>query len=89
VSTKPQEAKQKFSPWDGLEEDGEVWMKSNDFNDTTTCKTYAIISPSKNTYRSVNTYNDIAKGDREYQIKDIKALQRKLDRKHYEKLDRS
>lgn len=77
-----------FDPWDGLPADGEVWIKSNTFNDTTICQTVAIVMPSQNKYRSANTYNGIARKIMEYPIKNINDLHRRMARKGYEQQER-
>lgn len=77
-----------FDPWDSSTDDCEVWSKSNSFNDTTICETIAILYPGKNVYKSVNTYNGVAKKIMEYPIKNINSLRNKMVRKGYEQLER-
>jgi len=77
-----------FDPWGDLPDDGEVWVKSNSFNDTTICETIAVILPGENVYRSINTYNGVAKKIMEYPIKNASNLRNRMLRKGYERQER-
>lgn len=76
-----------FDPFDGLEEGHEVWIKSNSFNDSVICCTYAIINKHCNSYKSINVYNGKASKTMVYSMKDYDSLINKLEKRCYQQLE--
>jgi len=74
-----------FDPFADLPNGYEVWVKSNDFNDSVICRTYAIIDPNGAEYRSINTYNGKAHKVMSYVMKDYAALINRLQKRGYKK----
>lgn len=72
-----------YNPWDNLPTKGEVWIKSNRFNETTICETIAIIDPENNIYKSINTYSGKAQKVMTYPMKNYDALIKRMIRKGY------
>lgn len=71
--------------WSELPGNGEVWVKSNRFNETTVCETIAIIDPESDSYKSINTYNGKAQKVMVYPMKNYNLLVKRMIRKGYEK----
>jgi hypothetical protein len=69
--------------WDDIP--GEVWIKSNRFNETTVCETVAIIDPEADHYKSINTYNSKAQKVMVYPMKNYNALVKRMAKKGYKK----
>lgn len=78
---------EEFDPNDGLAKNEEIWVKHNSFSDTVICITYAIIDPKGSSYKSINTYNGVAKKIMEYSMKSYTGLINKLLKRGYEKQD--
>jgi hypothetical protein len=75
-----------FNPWENMPEDIEVYVKTNMFSLTTSCKTIAIVHKTWSHYISCNTYNGKLGGKQvEYNIKEYEQLNDKLIKKGYEK----
>jgi hypothetical protein len=80
-----EEKEKNVSNWNDIKEKGEIWVKSNRFNETTVCETVAIIDPKADHYKSINTYNGKAQKVMIYSMKNYKTLVKRMARKGYEK----
>ena len=88
MSTQPSKSSDTgfYDPW-AASPGCDVYERSNEFSETTVCKTIVIIDQKNSKYYSINTYNGIAKAGRmEYEIKDLKKLIHKLQKKGYTQL---
>ncbi len=78
---------EKFDPWAEID-DGEVWLKQSKFNSSIVMKSYTIINLSKQTYRSVNVYNDKISNIniKDFKLENCEKLTAKLAKKGYKKM---
>lgn len=91
TKTKPSkstDAKELFDPSTIYKDISEkqTFVKSNDFNGTTACKTYVFINLKAKKRFIINTYDGIAKGGVEYPLKDHTKLVAELLKKDYKEI---